>query len=172
MIFETTFNEIAVHHDNEWCRLLWQPVGEKENHAYQVIILSSYGNWSHLWFTSSCIPSFLARLNLEYMGAKLIDNELFQQYDQTETSLKVKEYILESRRGNSINKDHALQCWEFAGDGLSEHEFVELCRISNIEDLWELKVTGPCSTWKSFWKYLWVPAVVPALLAEAEEQSA
>ena len=172
MIFETTFNEITVHHNNEWCRLLWQPVGEKENYAYQVIILSSYGNWTHLWFTSSCVPTFLARLNLGYMGAKLIDHKVFMEYDEEKTSSAVIRQILQERRGRSIDEDEAREYFDAAKLGLDQHDFHHMCRESSMEDLWELEVTGPCTTWKNFWEYLWVPAVVPALLAEADNKAA
>ena len=165
----TSFTELVARNKGEYCRLLWRREGDPERNQYQIIFLTSYGDWA-TFFTigGDSIAEFLAKLNSDYLGRKLIHRDQFIVYCEEKTAPRVKAAIIEARRAGDIEEDDAREYFDMAENELDEHNFHHLCRESNIQELYECKVHEPCNTWTCFWKYLWEPAVIPALLEVAE----
>lgn len=167
---QATFEQLLVTHNSEWCQVLWRNNEERHN-GYRMIILSSYGSWSHYWYAGDdSFPRWLAGLNFEYMGRKLIDQKLFDEFDAEATLKSVKREIIASRRAGDLDKDTAFEYHEQLCDlerdgGFTSGRFETLVADWPIDDLWDCGRKAPCATWRNFWEYLWKPAVIPALKA-------
>jgi hypothetical protein len=167
---ETTFDTLNIEHHGEWCNVMWRQIGGSGG-RYRMIILSSYGNWSYYWVTgSSDFPRWLAGLNFDYLGHKLFEGD-FYTFDSVATAAKIiPELLAARRRGDDIDEYDARELYNsLRGGDLDEHQFwsAELSFIENRAE--DMLVTSPCDTWKNFWRYLWEPAVIPALRALSEQ---
>lgn len=167
---KTTFETLNIDHNGEWCNVMWRQVGGSGG-RYRMIILSSYGNWSYYWVTgSSSFPAWLAGLNFEYLGHKLFEGG-FYTFDKEATGNNIISELLEARRRNEIDAFDSRELFDSLKSGdFDEHLFwsMDLSFIESREH--DILVTSPCSTWKHFWKYLWEPVVIPALLEVAESE--
>ena len=159
------FKEIYVRNDQSaWCKLLWQDNG-------WVIILSDYGHWSHWWGHRGegvSVPKFLASLDRDYMGEKMMGQAL-REFSLKSTVQAIRETIIADRKTCGMEKDEARSEFELvsqleSGDLSFEGWYGE----SSMVDGYECHRTEVCGTWDYFWNRLWVPLVVPALKAESE----
>lgn len=158
---KTAFTKLDVKHNGEWAELLWRPHGDKG--GFRFIVLSSYGCWSY-YFVAGCSPeSFLAGLNRDYLGQKFFESNYWKPCP-IETGKLAKEHILSMRRHGSIDNDMAREEYDLTSrlidDDLSIDAWIG---DTEIEDAYELISSRRSNTWACFWKYLWEPAVVPAL---------
>lgn len=153
-IEQTTFDTLSIAHNGEWCNVMWRQVGGSGG-RYRVIIISSYGSWSYYFVTGShSFAGWLAHLNSDYLGQKLME-ENFKVFDGKASFADVHDQI----------------DWDDANDYPAHDEpdewtaelFLMLLYSQDI-DTCEAVRRKPCSTWTSFWEYLWEPAVIPALL--------
>ena len=169
---QTTFNTLNIEHNGEWCNVMWRQVGGSGG-RYRMIILSSYGNWSYYWVTgSSDFPRWLAGLSFDYLGHKLFEGD-FYTYDNVATNAGLVEELLAARRRGDVDlydtRDlyDRLQCHD-----IEYMEFWTTDALNFIENREEFEVKSACKTWKCFWKFLWEPAVIPALRALSEQTEA
>lgn len=157
---DAVFQQIAVRHNGDHARLLWQDDG-------RVILVSSYGNWSYFWSHRGdrSVPEFLVDLDIDYMGSKMLGCES-QEFDDKGTSQAIRETILEYRREGSITKEQARSEWEEVEcleDG--EYDFRQWYEASEHlgPDCYELRRTKTNSNWYWFWKRIWEPLIQPEL---------
>lgn len=157
------FKEIYVRDDRRaWCRLLWQDNG-------WVIILSDYGHWAFWWGHrgNQSVPKFLSQLDREYMGGKMMGEQLYE-FSLESTVQAIREDIIDSRKTCGMTKEEASSEWALAQqleDG--ELSFDAWYGESSMVDGYECHRKEVCGTWRHFWDRLWVPLVQP-VLAECE----
>lgn len=159
------FHEIYVRNDSHaWCRLLWQDDG-------WVIILSDYGHWAFWWGHRGkgiSVSRFLAKLDREYMGGKMMGADLYE-YSVESTVKCIRETIVEYRKAGVMTKDDARSEWDLSeqleSDGIA---FSEWCGESSLGDGYECHRKEICNTWVQFWSRLWVPLIRPLLESGSE----
>jgi len=159
------FHEIYVRNEQSaWCKLLWQDNG-------WVIILSDYGHWAFWWGHRGegvSVPAFLAKLDRDYMGGKMMGQAL-REFSLKSTVQAIRETIISDRKTCGMTKEEAEGEWELVqrledGDLSFESWYGE----SSMVDGYECHRTEVCGTWDCFWNRLWVPLVVPVLKSEYE----
>ena len=136
-----------------------------------MIILSDYGHWSFWWGYRGdySVPAFLAKLDIGYMGGKMMGVELYE-YSETSTVQAIREHVIDYRhKWRSMSKEAARYEWDLAAELESgEIDLHEWYSQTKLEDAYEFQRKEICSTWQCFWDRLWVPLVQPILVAEAE----
>lgn len=161
-VVETTFKQIRVKNDWDWCKLCWQ---EETGH---VIISSDYGHWQYYWNSigKKTLAQFLSGLDMHYMGGKMLGAGL-HEYCEASTIQCIREHITQYRRDGSYTKEFARTEFDNVRrleDGYYQ-DFREWYEATKIEDAYELRRDRVRPCWEQFWNRLWVPFVVPALKA-------
>jgi len=135
----------------------------------QVMIMSSFGHWSHYWarrhIGAPSVARFLAELDSGYAGGKLLGAK-YMVYDHARTKACIEEFILECRRDGGMTKGEARAEWEkldiLDDFGAGEFAFGQWYLETTFSDP-EVRSDKPDQRWQAFWDQIWEPWVRPAL---------
>ena len=111
---------------------------------YTLAINSSYGDFLNTWtHPGTSFNSFLAGLNLGYVGGKMVHDE--PEFDAEETRKALRTAVLETRREGDCTAEKAREEWDSIGDieGMVEfHRWGEHTTLFS-NDYYEYVMTGP-----------------------------
>ena len=151
---------LTVRANGSWVDLLWSEP------SLRAIILSDYGDWSYRWQSigSSSLSGFLASLDCDYMGNKMLGDQMLQ-VDTPATCLAVKEIIDEMEAygdlsGDRLDNERDLLAELETGDMPLDAWGVQ----TSLPEIFSLVRHKMTPVWMGFWERLWVPYVQPALL--------
>jgi hypothetical protein len=125
----------------------------------QVMINSSYGNWSYYWgaMGTRCIRSFLVGCDNGYLQSKLLGGrrEVSGVFDEVATIARIKEVIAE------LPKEQAKAERELLKDADFDSEYTRGLWIdqTQIPEAWDLFCSKPEPQSETFLTTLW-PALV------------
>jgi hypothetical protein len=156
----TSLAEIYARAENRaWCRLFWEDSG-------QVIIVSDYGNWAYWWGHRGklSVPEFLASLECDYMGRKMLGADLYER-DDIATVKSIRDELQEELDSHGM----LLHLFEEETELLDKYcdgeiSFEEWAEDTSLSEPYESAVKCICSEWQNFWDKLWVPLVQSALV--------
>jgi len=157
---QATMNEISVSWSLEHCRVLWEASG-------RVIITSTFGDWSHRWthVGDRTLASFMVGVDRDYCGGKMLGGRYYMPCSDA-TVLAARDLTLSHRRDGSFTREQARTEWELIDDlEIGETSLDGFVSDSSHSDAWEIVSTRPDHGWVNFWEQLWLPHVVPALVA-------
>lgn len=142
-----------------WARLL---IDEETG---RVVIVSDYGEWSYCWrhIGDRTLPQFLAGLNWDYMGEKMLNGNIRVPSDER-TVNHIKSEIISLRKTGTLDKEEAALEWEFIDEfQRGWTDFRGWCDQTHLMEPWEYRCDEPNGQWMSFWDHIWTPLIVPAL---------
>ncbi len=120
-----------------------------------LMVIGDYGNWAHTWGhagrSSRGKNDFrleLLRFDGWYIGNKL-SVDVARVFNGEKTTQAVRRWVVEARRGRSIDRTRARELWDDAGDLDVQSEFAAFLELHDThgEDLWELSVFEPHEAW-------------------------
>lgn len=174
---QATYLQINARNNGEFCTILLP--SPPTFGSGRLLIDSTFGVygycWTHIGATKS-FPDFLASLDMEYMGIKMLGSDA-HEYDYRQTKNEIRHHIKQLRRQRKLTKDEAEEEWCLSEDVECESTYHDWLVDSKIPDVCELEygdllVQVMNHQWQAFWNKLWVPLVVPELRKIAQECAA
>ncbi len=104
-------------------------------------VVSDYGNYAYKWSQfGEDFREFFCGLDSAYVAGKICKNR--SEYSGSETEEAIKRYILQKRRNQDWDKEHAAIEWDTAceADFSSSEGFSEWYRQTDIDDAHEYAV--------------------------------
>lgn len=145
-----------------WANFYIDEIGE----GGTLSIVSDYGNWSYTWpATGGTLKQFLPSLDIYYTAKKFGADKYF---DIDRTLENAREFILISRRDNSLDKESARELYDEVSALARTHpnssnEFFYLTR-EDCPNLFKLFYENSLNLYfkidpafEEFWRLFWIP---------------